>query len=213
MGHDSAMLAHLVRYPHLDFTAKELSRVLGWPLSGDRAKNSLARLEERGLARRQVKQGGQPVTLWRLAPLPLDISQENKTPGGMMPARALYTDEEIARIVHGAIQGLQYVLGEPNPAPPWDTVTPEMHESVILGVRRIKDGASPRDNHEGWLRFKQDHGWAYGPVKDEVIKTHPCMLAWEELPLRQQHKDELFALIVRFLGSQLTYDPQDGASA
>ena len=34
------------------------------------------------------------------------------------------------------------------------------------------------------------------PVKDAVRKEHPCLVAFEDLPISQQAKDELFRAVV-----------------
>lgn len=36
-------------------------------------------------------------------------------------------------------------------------------------------------------------GWVYGPVKDPEAKTHPCLVAYDQLPEAQRYKDKLFA--------------------
>jgi hypothetical protein len=42
-------------------------------------------------------------------------------------------------------------------------------------------------------------GWHYGEVKDAEAKTHPCMVAYEELPFEQRVKDHVFRAIVSAL--------------
>ena len=72
-------------------------------------------------------------------------------------------------------------------------------DSVVDGVCAAIGGASPMMLHENWCRFKEDHGWTYGPVKDEVALTHPCLVTYDELPADQQIKDRLFQAIVAAL--------------
>ena len=52
-------------------------------------------------------------------------------------------------------------------------------------------------SHESWLAFKEADGWVYGKVKDEVLKTHPCYVPYDELPEAQKFKDTLFNLTVK----------------
>jgi len=61
----------------------------------------------------------------------------------------------------------------------------------------VIEGKTPEEGHEGWLRIKEKEGWVYGPVKDTVAKTHPCMLPYNELPADQRFKDTLFSLAVK----------------
>ena len=36
--------------------------------------------------------------------------------------------------------------------------------------------------HEVWAKSRLDEGWTYGPTRDDVRKTHPCLIPYEELP-------------------------------
>lgn len=44
---------------------------------------------------------------------------------------------------------------------------------------------------------KLRNGWSYGSIKDADKKEHPCLVAWEQLPVEQRAKDHLFNAIVR----------------
>lgn len=59
------------------------------------------------------------------------------------------------------------------------------------------NGNGPGDSHRAWLAEKERTGWCYGPIKDEQAKTHPCMVAFADLPAEQQLKDVLFVDAVR----------------
>lgn len=39
-------------------------------------------------------------------------------------------------------------------------------------------------------------GWVYGEEKNLELKTHHCLVPWNDLPLAQQLKDRLFCSIV-----------------
>lgn len=109
--------------------------------------------------------------------------------------------EQIARVCHEANRGYQRAvptLGIPV-APPWDDCTHELRLSVQDGVRVVLAGATPEQSHENWCRFKREHGWVHGPHKDEALKTHPCLVPYDQLPEEQRLKDVLFTSIVRAL--------------
>ena len=53
--------------------------------------------------------------------------------------------------------------------------------------------------HEAWSTDKIAEGYRYGPDKDAVAKTHPCLVAFEALPPHQQFKDRLFRAAVHLL--------------
>lgn len=35
--------------------------------------------------------------------------------------------------------------------------------------------------HEGWMRQKTSDGYRFGPVRDDLTRTHPSLVPWEEL--------------------------------
>lgn len=60
----------------------------------------------------------------------------------------------------------------------------------------IKNKTTPEDSHKNWMEHKLKDGWKYGEVKDEVLKTHPCLVPYNELPENQKVKDYLFKAVV-----------------
>jgi hypothetical protein len=108
---------------------------------------------------------------------------------------------EIARVVHEANRALQIVQSDPTipVSPGWDDLDAETRRSAVEGVAGVLNGNSPRESHQGWCEFKTAHGWTLGPVKDEVAKTHPLLVPYDQLPPSQQLKDHLFVAIVKAL--------------
>lgn len=110
--------------------------------------------------------------------------------------------EKIAIICHQANQTYCASIDDPVPYN-WGECTPEHRASVIDGVQgviesfRMPDGHSREKSHNRWMERKLREGWRYGEKKDEVEKTHPCLLPYDSLPELQQVKDALFANIVR----------------
>lgn len=80
----------------------------------------------------------------------------------------------------------------------WDEAEQWQKDSAIKGVQfRIDNPNAGHDaQHNSWMQEKLDQGWVYGEVKDADKKTHPCIVAFENLPLFQQKKDALFCAIV-----------------
>ena len=109
----------------------------------------------------------------------------------------VYSDEQIARVVHAANSELQAVQGDPVPSQPWDHEPREIRENVILGVRNARNGMTPEEHHEAWRQDKIRQGWRYGPSKDNQAKTHPCLVPFGQLPFDQRVKNVLFIAIVR----------------
>jgi hypothetical protein len=110
-----------------------------------------------------------------------------------------YSDEEIARVIHMANAELQRIQGDPVPSQPWDSENPDIKRNAAAGVKAARDGVTTSYLHEQWMRDKAAHGWRYGPEKNSQAKTHPCMVAYDELPDEQRDKSRLFVAIVRAL--------------
>jgi hypothetical protein len=110
--------------------------------------------------------------------------------------------EDIARICHEANRAYCVTLGDTS-QPPWDVAPAWQKESAIAGVEAILSGecTSPAVSHARWYARKQGEGWVYGRTKDVDLKTHPCMVPYEELPVDQQRKDLLFIAIILALKS------------
>jgi hypothetical protein len=111
------------------------------------------------------------------------------------------TIEQIAEVCHEANRGYQsafYDFGIPV-ARSWDDIDDEFRDSVRQGVKGIQEGNTPEESHQGWIDFKVAHGWKYGLLKNEVLKEHPCLVPYDELPEDQRRKDDLFQAIVKVL--------------
>jgi hypothetical protein len=121
----------------------------------------------------------------------------------------MYTDEEIAIVVHEANCGIQYITGDPSPSDHWPALDPETRLSAISGVQKARQGLTPRQMHDEWFRDRLEHGWTYGPTKDRHHKTHPCMVPYSELPPSQRIKDELFIAITSLMASAISDSPSD----
>lgn len=111
------------------------------------------------------------------------------------------TASSIARVVHEANRALQ--IEQADPAIPvsrsWDNTDVETKNSAIEGVLGVLGGNTPEQSHEGWCNFKIDHGWSWGPTKDETLKEHPLLVPYADLPESQKVKDDLFVAIVKAL--------------
>lgn len=83
----------------------------------------------------------------------------------------------------------------------WEEAPDWQRESAINGVKfRLENpDSTSEDIHNNWMSEKTRDGWIYGTSKDELNKTHPCMVPYEQLPVEQQTKDKLFITVVRAL--------------
>lgn len=75
----------------------------------------------------------------------------------------------------------------------WEQASEQIKASAISGVRfYLERRCTPEEQHAEWRRFKAEQGYVYGEVKDDVAKTHPCMVEYDQLPATQRIKDVIF---------------------
>jgi hypothetical protein len=105
--------------------------------------------------------------------------------------------EQIAKVCHEVNRAYCEALGD-NSQVAWEDAPAWQRDSALAGVRlHLADPTvGPSGSHKAWLAQKKADGWKYGAVKDEVKKTHYCMVPFEELPPAQQAKDFIFRAIV-----------------
>lgn len=101
--------------------------------------------------------------------------------------------ERAAKQAHEAIRAYCISIGD-NSQLEWDKAPAWLQGSAIAGVRFILEhpNVKPGQQHEAWMKHKQQEGWVYGSVKDETRKTHPCLVPYEQLPEAQRRKDAIF---------------------
>jgi hypothetical protein len=120
-----------------------------------------------------------------------------------------FRNEMIARVCHEANRGLQIAFDDPAPSPPWDEASEFQRQSTREGVTDALAGSTPEELHYDWCEHRVAAGWRHGPLKDEAAKTHPCLVAYDDLPAEQRLKDELFVAIVRTLAGSGGDVPND----
>jgi hypothetical protein len=116
--------------------------------------------------------------------------------------------EACAELAHEANRICSSALGDKShrpwlEAPDWQKV------SSRHGIMKALDGARPEALHDSWCEEKRRAGWSYGPVKDEALKTHPCLVPYAELPETQRRKDYLYQRVVRAMRDALTAEAFD----
>lgn len=48
--------------------------------------------------------------------------------------------------------------------------------------------------HEMWAKERISQGWTYGERRDDALKHHPCLIAYEELPEEEKDYDRNTAI-------------------
>ena len=42
--------------------------------------------------------------------------------------------------------------------------------------------AMAKNVHDVWAQSRMEQGWTYGPERNDQLKHHPCLVAYEDLP-------------------------------
>ena len=61
----------------------------------------------------------------------------------------------------------------------------EMNQLVELLAKNV---------HEVWAKSRFEQGWVYGSKRSDELKTHPCLVPYEELPEFEKQYDRDTAL-------------------
>lgn len=61
--------------------------------------------------------------------------------------------------------------------------------------------------HEVWAASRMSEGWKYGKERNDTLKTHPCLIPYEELSEEEKNYDRRTALgtlkLIRKLGFEI----------
>lgn len=108
----------------------------------------------------------------------------------------------IARVCHEYNRAFCQFLGDLSQNT-WEEAPGWQRQSAIKGVEFHVNNPDAGDSasHDAWSAEKVANGWVYGAVKDEVAKTHYCLVPFDQLPPEQQMKDRLFRTTVHALWS------------
>ena len=51
-----------------------------------------------------------------------------------------------------------------------------------------------QNTHDIWAAQRLAEGWQYGTKRDDTLKTHPCLVAYEDLPENEKEYDRNTAM-------------------
>lgn len=60
--------------------------------------------------------------------------------------------------------------------------------------------------HEVWAKSRLEQGWTYGEKRDDVKKTHPCLVPYDQLPETEKDYDRNTAINTLKLVIKFGYD-------
>ena len=68
--------------------------------------------------------------------------------------------------------------------------------------------AMAKNVHDVWAQSRIEQGWTYGPERNDQLKYHPCLVAYEELPDVEKAYDRDTAVgtlkLIQKLGFKIT---------
>ena len=67
---------------------------------------------------------------------------------------------------------------------PIDTTGVELPEELEVLVEQMS-----KNVHEVWSETRIQQGWTFGELRNDELKTHPCLVPYEELPEEEKEYD------------------------
>lgn len=72
---------------------------------------------------------------------------------------------------------------------PMDTKDVQLPEELSALIEQMA-----KNVHEVWAQSRIEQGWTYGNERSDALKTHPCLIPYEELPEVEKAYDRDTAL-------------------
>lgn len=100
--------------------------------------------------------------------------------------------KRIAKACHAAHNQICKEFGQP--VIPWESKSPEHHETVKNSVKKILNGVirSPEEAHMNFVFKKREDGWKHGTEYSTKNKTNPRLCDFDQLPKVERLKEEMF---------------------
>ena len=72
---------------------------------------------------------------------------------------------------------------------PMDTSNVQLPEQLLELTEKIAENV-----HDNWALGRISQGWTYGENRDDVLKTHPCLVPYSDLTEEEKYFDRNTAL-------------------
>ena len=88
---------------------------------------------------------------------------------------------------------------------PIDTSEVNLNNDIIELSEKIA-----KNTHEVWSKRRIEDGWTYGEKRDDILKTHPCLVPYEELSEEEKEYDRNTSMETLKLIIKLGYKIEKG---
>lgn len=109
--------------------------------------------------------------------------------------------KNIYSVVHAALAELSEFAGDKDVIHEFDSLPQSQKDKLIAGVDILvsnKD-AGIEARHGAWMEKMLADGWKLGKHRDDVNKTHPRLVPFDQLPKKEVAKEKMLHTIVRAL--------------
>lgn len=90
----------------------------------------------------------------------------------------------------------------------------ESQQRRISAMQTIaSDSRTEEERHSAWMVHHQSQGWVWGEQYSESGKTHPNLVAWEQLPVTEQAKIRIFHRFAQLGAAFCEVMPRDTVAA
>lgn len=72
---------------------------------------------------------------------------------------------------------------------PIDTSDVELTEELLQLVELLAE-----NTHDNWAAGRIAEGWIYGPVRNDGLKQHPCLVDYDDLPESEKEYDRITSM-------------------
>lgn len=111
---------------------------------------------------------------------------------------SLFTADQVAQVAYEAMAAYDLVT-KSGKRPHWEELSDEQKNMYIEHAKfsmRHRNEFNPMDQHNDWVKRKEEEGWTYGAEYSLVDRRHPHLLPFQRLPKVVRIKRWLFDAIV-----------------
>ena len=99
----------------------------------------------------------------------------------MIDDRFMNKDISLSMVINNKSRKMETEKYIPQPIDTSDVVLPKELEQLVEKMSK--------NVHEVWSETRIKQGWTYGEQRNDELKTHPCLVPYEDLPEEEKEYD------------------------